>query len=268
MHDIRCPHCQKTFKVDESGYADILKQVHDEEFSRQLDERLELAEKQKKDAVALARAEAEGQAQKVAAAQTARITELETRLKAGETERELAVAKAMADLARERDALTTQVKQLQLDQSAAAKLAEANFQAQLQRERNASDKAVQELQSRLDQSATQKQLAVTEAVSTIERKLAEATAAAQTREETYKLQVRDRDQEIERLRDMKARLSTKMLGETLERHCETSFNMIRPRPFRLPLLRRTTTPALAARATSSSATGARTALRSSRSCSR
>ena len=151
MHDIRCPHCQKTFKVDESGYADILKQVHDEEFSRQLDERLELAEKQKKDAVALARAEAEGQAQKVAAAQTARITELETRLKAGETERELAVAKAMADLARERDALTTQVKQLQLDQSAAAKLAEANFQAQLQRERNASDKAVQELQSRLDQ---------------------------------------------------------------------------------------------------------------------
>lgn len=231
MHEIRCPHCQKTFKVDESGYADILKQVRDEDFSRQLHERLELADKQRKDAVALARAESDREAQKSAAAQMALIVELESKLKASETERKLAVAHAMSDLTRERDTLATQVKQLQLDQATAAKLADSNLAVLLERERNARAKEVQELQSRLDHGATEKQLAVTEAVSGVERKLVEANTQAQTREESYKLQLKVRDEQIEQMRDMKARLSTKMLGETLERHCENAFNMIRATAF-------------------------------------
>jgi len=231
MHEIRCPHCQKTFKVDESGYADILKQVRDEDFSRQLHERLELADKQRQDAVALARAESDREAQKSAAAQMALIVELESKLKASETERKLAVAHAMSDLTRERDTLATQVKQMQLDQTAAAKLAESNFAVQLERERNATATTLQELQSKLDRSVTERQLAVTEAVSGVERKLVEANTQAQTREESYKLQLKVRDEQIEQMRDMKARLSTKMLGETLERHCENAFNMIRATAF-------------------------------------
>ena len=59
MHDIICPHCKKAFKIDESGYADILKQVRDNDFEKQLNERLELAEKDKQNALALARTEAQ-----------------------------------------------------------------------------------------------------------------------------------------------------------------------------------------------------------------
>ena len=68
MHDIICPHCHKAFKVDESGYADILKQVRDADFHAQLHERLELAEQDKRSAVALARAQVANELQKAAAA--------------------------------------------------------------------------------------------------------------------------------------------------------------------------------------------------------
>jgi hypothetical protein len=101
----------------------------------------------------------------------------------------------------------------------------------LERERNATATTLQELQSKLDRSVTERQLAVTEAVSGVERKLVEANTQAQTREESYKLQLKVRDEQIEQMRDMKARLSTKMLGETLERHCENAFNMIRATAF-------------------------------------
>jgi hypothetical protein len=84
--------------------------------------------------------------------------------------------------------------------------------------------------------------------------------------EQYALQLRDRDGEIERLRDMKARLSTKMVGETLEQHCEIEFNRIRATAFQRRILRRTTTPAPAARATTSFATQTSTAPRSFPSC--
>jgi len=57
MHEIICPHCSKAFKIDEAGYADILKQVRDGEFEQALHERLELAEREKRDAIALAKAE-------------------------------------------------------------------------------------------------------------------------------------------------------------------------------------------------------------------
>ena len=73
MHEIICPHCDKAFKIDEAGYAAILKQVRDGEFEQQLHERLELAEKDKLNAVELAKSEAGGEMQKTAAAKDAEI---------------------------------------------------------------------------------------------------------------------------------------------------------------------------------------------------
>ena len=67
MHDIICPHCSKAFKIDESGYADILRQVRDREFDKQLHERLEMAEREKQTALKLARSEAASQLQRAAA---------------------------------------------------------------------------------------------------------------------------------------------------------------------------------------------------------
>jgi hypothetical protein len=96
VHEIICPHCGKAFKIDEAGYADILKQVRDKEFEKQLHERLELAEQDKRNAVELAQTKVTSELQKAAAAKEAEIQELKSKLDAGEVARKLAVTEALS----------------------------------------------------------------------------------------------------------------------------------------------------------------------------
>ena len=173
MHDIICPHCSKAFKVDEAGYADILKQVHTKEFEQQLRERLELAEKDKMSAVELAKSQTIGEMQKDVAAKDSEIQELKSQLSATQIEQKVAITDAVSVIEKERDKLKNSLEQV-------------NLQQQL-----------------------------------VENSL----------KDKYETQIKDRDGEIERLRDMKARLSTKMVGETLEQHCDTEFNRIRATAF-------------------------------------
>ncbi len=109
MHDIICPHCNKAFKVDETGYADILKQVRDADFSAQLHERLELAEQDKRNAVALAQAQVANELQKSAAAKDSEIQALKAQLGAGAVERDLAVAQALSAVEKQRDAMANEL---------------------------------------------------------------------------------------------------------------------------------------------------------------
>jgi hypothetical protein len=173
MHEIICPHCSKAFKIDEAGYADILKQVRDGEFEQQLHDRLELAEQEKRNAVALAEAKLANASQQAAAAKDAEIQSLKSKLEAGGMAQQLAIVQALASVEKERDALKNGLERSQLEKALA--------------EKSLKDK--------------------------------------------YETQLKDRDDAIERLRDMKARLSTKMVGETLEQHCETEFNRIRATAF-------------------------------------
>ena len=173
MHEIICPHCGKAFKIDEAGYAAILKQVRDGEFEKQLHERLALAEQEKRSALELAQAKASGELQKAAAEKDAEIQGLKAKLDAIEVAKTLAITEAVNALEKERDVL----------------------------------------KSGLERAALEKQLA--------EKSL----------KDKYETQIKDRDDAIERLRDMKASLSTKMVGETLEQHCETEFNRIRATAF-------------------------------------
>ena len=173
MHEIICPHCSKAFKIDEAGYADILKQVRDGEFEQQLHERLELAEQEKRNAVALAEAKLANASQQAAAAKDAEIQALRAKLEAGAMAQQLAIVQALSSVEKERDALKNGLERAQLEKALA--------------EKSLKDK--------------------------------------------YETQLKDRDDAIERLRDMKARLSTKMVGETLEQHCETEFNRIRATAF-------------------------------------
>jgi hypothetical protein len=173
MHEIMCPHCGKAFKIDEAGYADIVQQVRDVAFEQQLHERLELAERDKKNAVELAQARAASQAQQAAAAKDAQIQALKATLDASEVARKLAVIEAVNAVEKERDQLKGSLERTKL-----------------------------------------------------EKQLAESAL-----KDKYETQIKDRDEAIERLRDMKARLSTKMVGETLEQHCETEFNRIRATAF-------------------------------------
>lgn len=213
MHDIICPHCSTAFKIDEAGYADILKQVRDDAFEQQLHERLALAEKDKRNAVELATAKAASESQRAAAAKDAEIQGLRARLDAGEVARKLAVAEALNAVEKERDRLQQQLAQARLDQQSAARLAEALRANELQQATAAKDAEIARLKDGLERAALEKQLA--------EKSL----------KDKYDTQIKDRDDAIERLRDMKARLSTKMVGETLEQHCETEFNRIRATAF-------------------------------------
>ncbi len=242
MHDILCPHCGKAFKVDEAGYADILKQVRDGEFEQQLHERLELAEQDKRNAVELATTKVASELQRAAAAKDAQIQGLKAQLDAGEVARKLAVAEALGAVEKERDALANELQQARLDRQSATKLAEAMLMNELQKAAAAKDAEIQGLKAQLDAIAMAQKLAINEAVgpvarerdelrSGLERAALEKQLAEKSLKDKYETQIKDRDDAIERLRDMKARLSTKMVGETLEQHCETEFNRIRATAF-------------------------------------
>jgi hypothetical protein len=124
MHEIICPHCGKAFKIDEAGYADILKQVRDNEFEQQLHERLELAEQDKRNAIELATTKVANELQKVAVAKDSEIQELKARLDAGEVTRKLAVTEALSAVEKERDALAHELEQAKRDKHAVSELAE------------------------------------------------------------------------------------------------------------------------------------------------
>lgn len=202
MNEIICPHCSKAFKIDESGYADILKQVHDREFDKQLHARLEQAEKEKNIALELAQTKASSQFQKDVAGKDAEIQSLKSKLESSESALRLAVTEALSSVEKERDALKAKVESNEI----ANKLAITEAVSSVQKERD-------ELKNDLARAELEKTIS--------ERSLADK----------YETQIKDRDDAIERLRDMKAKLSTKMVGETLEQHCETEFNRIRSTAF-------------------------------------
>ncbi len=242
MHEIICPHCKKAFKIDEAGYADILKQVRDHEFEQQLHERLQLAEQDKRNAVDLATTKVTSELEKVAATKDAEIKELKARLDAGEVIQKLAVTEALSALEKERDTLANELKQAKHDKQTASLLAEARLVNELQRAAATKDAEIQDLKAKLDAIEVAQKLAITEAINAVEKERDELKSdlgraqlekqlAETSLKDKYETQIKDRDDTIERLRDMKARLSTKMVGETLEQHCEIEFNRIRATAF-------------------------------------
>ena len=242
MHEIICPHCGKAFKIDEAGYADILKQVRNSEFEKQLHERLELAEQDKRNAVELAQTKLASESQKFAATKDAEIQELKARLNAGDVARKLAVAEALSVVEKERDAIANELVQAKHDSQTVSHLAEARLVNELQKAAAAREAETQDLKAKLNAAEVAQKLAVNEAVNVVEKERdqlksgldraeLEKQLAEKALKDKYETQIKDRDDAIERLRDMKARLSTKMVGETLEQHCETEFNRIRATAF-------------------------------------
>ena len=212
MHEIICPHCGKAFKIDEAGYADILKQVRDSEFDKQLHERLELAERDKRNAVELAQTKVASELQKAAAVKDAEIQELKARLDAGEVARKLAVIEALNAVEKERDALASELAQAKQDKEAASELASAKLLHELQKTAATKDVEIVGLQAKLDTIAVAQKLAITEAVSVVEKERDELKSGLERAElekqlaekslkDKYETQIKDRDDAIERLRE-------------------------------------------------------------------
>tara|TARA_A100000171_G_scaffold53021_1_gene75486 strand:- start:21464 stop:21901 length:438 start_codon:yes stop_codon:yes gene_type:complete len=132
MNENICLHCGKAFKIDESGYADLLKQVRDHEFEKQLNQSLELAERDKDAAVELAKTQVASAMQMAASEKEAEILELQAKLKASDTEQQLAIAEASKSLEKERDDLINRLQQSEQDRQTSLELTEARFTQQLQ----------------------------------------------------------------------------------------------------------------------------------------
>lgn len=206
MHEIKCPHCSKTFNIDEAGYADILKQVRDEAFDKALHDRLVLAEQDKKTAIELAETKVASEMEREAAKKDAEIERLKAELKSSA---EIVQAKATGELrdqAAEKDAEIARLKAVLEKADVANQLALKEALSTVEKER---DNLKRDLESK-----------------DTERRLLESSL-----KEKYETQIKDRDDAIERLKDLKAKLSTKLVGETLEQHCETEFNKIRATAF-------------------------------------
>lgn len=202
MNEIKCPHCGQVFQVDETGFADIVKQVRNHEFEKELREREALLRQEKESAVQLAQANTKSALQKDTAKKDAEIATLRAKLEAAETAKALAITEAVAAAEKERDALSSQLSEKALE----LKLAVTEAVHVVEQERDA-------LANELKAKDTERQL--------LEANLNEKHLA----------ELKNRDDMIAYYKDMKAKLSTKMIGETLEQHCETQFNQIRATAF-------------------------------------
>jgi hypothetical protein len=202
MNEIICPNCNKAFQVDEAGFASILKQVRDRQFNEELNSRLTIAEKEKDNAVKLAEANVKNSIQETLARK----------------EQEIAQLKAKSELD-----LATQLNQ--------------------------KDSLIAEMKAKMEKAEMEKTLSITQAVQQIEKERDNLANDLKTKElekqnlenslkQQFSTELKNRDEiikykddEIARVKDMKLRLSTKMLGETLEQHCETEFNKLRSTAF-------------------------------------
>lgn len=188
---IKCPKCGEIIKVDESLYVSIVKQIRDKEFTKELNAQLKAADKEKASAVELAEA-------KTAKNYTEQLNEKDLKIQE----------------------LQNQIKSMQQEK----------------------DSEVKALKVAIDNVSKEQELVVTKAVAEREKEIVElkgqiatnkeiAKNAEKTLKSRYEAQLKDRDDEIQRIKDMKLQMSTKMVGETLEQHCEIEFNNLRATGF-------------------------------------
>ncbi|EAZ95770.1 hypothetical protein FBBAL38_00085 [Flavobacteria bacterium BAL38] len=191
MKEIICPNCKTPFKIDESSYADITKQIRDQQFEEELDKRLKLAENDKQNAVKLAEANLRNTLQEDLVKKEKELTgkltqkeneiaQMQSQLQNAEVQKKLSVTEAVQKIEKERDAFANEVKTKELEK--------------------------QNIESTLKQ---------------------QFTTELQSKDAIIKY----KEEEIARVKDMKAKLSTKMIGETLELHCENEFNKLRATAF-------------------------------------
>ena len=202
MNEIKCPHCKKTFKVDEAGFADILKQVRDHQFEEEIQNRLKLADKEKESAIKLAEANIRNSVQAQLAKKDNELTELKA-------QSDLALAKKLNIKETEITQLKAKIENVEVEKKLAVN--EAVQKVEKERDNLANDLKTKELEKQNLESSLKQQFS--------------------TELHNKDAIIKYKDDEIARVKDMKLKLSTKMLGETLEQHCETEFNKLRATAF-------------------------------------
>ncbi|MBQ1342449.1 MAG: DUF2130 domain-containing protein, partial [Erysipelotrichaceae bacterium] len=236
--NIKCPKCGEVFKVDDTGYAQILKQVRDDEFARELHEREHQMLKERESAVTIARNEVEKQYREDLARKDIELTQLKAEISNFDNEKSMAVTTALSERDRRIAELEEKIRQ-----------ANENMNTVIQGKLAEKDRQLVDLQGRLASSDLQKELAVNKAraemqeeINRKQQDITELNSQLTNKENEYLLKqkslvseyeekIKFKNEEIERYKDFKSRLSTKMVGESLERHCENEFNKLRSTGF-------------------------------------
>lgn len=220
MNEIICPHCKKAFKVDEAGFADIVKQVRDHQFEEELKSRLDLAKQEKENAIKLAEEQIKNQLLQETAHKDKKLAELEAKLQQSILEKQVSVAEAIQKIEKEKIELSSALQRAESEKLALKQQKDLEKQLSVAEAISEIEKKKLELEAELEKSKLAKQVA--------EKALEEKfTQQLKTKDEIIKM----KDEEIALRKDMKLKLSTKMIGETLEQHCENEFNKLRATAF-------------------------------------
>lgn len=263
MQEIRCPKCNEVFQVDDSGYSQIVQQVRDKEFEKEAARRAEELEKAKNSELKIIEMEYEKKLESALSEKSdditdkeKRITELEARLKSIESEKQLAVANAVrerensfSEESREAQKtindkdieiakLTAKLKQADNERVFAVDKANSEkeslikqLELQLQQAQSLQQAALDKAKSENALALEKKQNEINELKSRLQNENSEAERRCRSIEEKYAIELKNKDELIEQYKDFKARLSTKMVGETLEQHCRMQFDSIRTSAF-------------------------------------
>jgi len=206
MNEIKCPECGGTISIDEDNYSNIIKQVRDQEFDDEMSKRLQILEKDKQKSVDLAIQNIRLQMQEAAFLNEKKMQGLQNQLIAAQAEKTMALNKIKHSFEKEKDSLSYLLEKTREKNEYDKKLAVSDAVSELK-------EGYEKIKNNLDKVELQKELS-------------EKSITMK-----YEIQLKERDDLIERLRDMKIKLSTKMVGESLEQHCENEFNRLRATAF-------------------------------------
>ncbi len=206
MNEIKCPECGGLISIDEDQYSKIIKQVRDQEFEDELSKRIVLLEMDKDKSIDLAIQKIRFQMQEASSIHEKKVQALQAQIFEANTEKTMAINKIKYAFEKERDSLTFLLEKTKENNAYDKKLAISNAVTELKQ-------GYEQIKNNLDKVELQKELS--------ERSL----------KMKYEVQLKERDDVIQQLRDMKIKLSTKMVGESLEQHCENEFNRLRASAF-------------------------------------
>ena len=214
MKDIKCPSCGETLRIDPSSYEEILLQIKDEEFNRQIGERLQLAEEDKKKGIEIAKQELKIHFMEDRQKKEARIQDLESKLNIAEEKKSNALNELKNKASNKINLLNNEVNKLK---------------EEIERQSIISDLS---LKNKVNEAVNNLEKEKSLLINNIEKMKLEQSINEKVIEEKFKNKITERDLTIQELREMKSKLSTKMVGETLEIHCENQFNLNRATAFK------------------------------------
>jgi len=214
MKDIKCPSCGKTFRIDPSSFEEILLQIKDEEFNKQIKERLILAEEDNKKALEILKRELKIQLIEQNRIKESEIQTLESKLKIAEEKKTNALNDLKNQAANKINSLNNELIKLKDEIKNQSLISELS------------------LKNKISDAVTNLEKENSSLTNSIEKMKLEHSINEKLIEEKFKSKISERDLTIQELREMKSRLSTKMIGETLEIHCETQFNLNRASAFK------------------------------------